>query len=205
MPWQIQNTSPNHCLLRLHKLHYYTASYAHSAKMWHSARDAASSVCNHVLGEGLDAPGEGAIWGAPLRYGLSSKFFDHLSHVSTAKWLYAHHDADITSELATREYGQNICWPCAPNKQMHHCSCRIDTRPMLYVARIITNFVHHSMYPTHTCNQQNVHQTRTSHHPIVSETIRTPVMAVQLVANLRPSADGSTVHMWLTCRQPAYL
>ena len=138
MPWQIQNTSPNHCLLRLHKLHYYTASYAHSAKMWHSARDATSSVCNHVLGEGLDAPGEGAIWGAPLQYGLSSKFFDHLSHVSTAKWLYAHHDADITSELATREYGQNICWPCAPNKKMHHCSCRIDTRPMLYVARIIT-------------------------------------------------------------------
>jgi len=32
-----------------------------------------------------------------------------------------------------------------------------------------------------------------------------PPMAVRLAADLRPSADGSAVRTWLSCRQPAYL
>jgi len=37
------------------------------------------------------------------------------------------------------------------------------------------------------------------------ETICPPPMAVRLAADLRPSADGSAVHTWLSCRQPACL
>jgi len=32
-----------------------------------------------------------------------------------------------------------------------------------------------------------------------------PPMAVRLAADLRPSADGSAVRTWLSCRQPACL
>ena len=32
-----------------------------------------------------------------------------------------------------------------------------------------------------------------------------PPMAVRLAADLRPSADGSAVRPWLSCRQPACL
>ena len=36
---------------------------------------------NHVLGGGLDPPGEGEILGCSLLYGLLSNFFDHLLNV----------------------------------------------------------------------------------------------------------------------------
>ena len=49
----------------------------------------------------------------------------------------------------------------------------------------------------------------TSYHPGGvgggGETICSPAMAVRLAADLRPSADGSAVHTWLICRQPACL
>jgi len=37
------------------------------------------------------------------------------------------------------------------------------------------------------------------------ETICPPPMAVRLAADLRPSADGSAVRTWLSCRQPVCL
>ena len=37
------------------------------------------------------------------------------------------------------------------------------------------------------------------------ETICPPPMAVRLAEDLRPSADGSAVRTWLSCRQPACL
>jgi len=49
-------------------------------------------------------------------------------------------------------------------------------------------------------------QAKTSYCPGGGETIcpRRP-MAVRLAADLRPSADGSAVRTWLSCRQPACL
>jgi len=48
-------------------------------------------------------------------------------------------------------------------------------------------------------------QSKTSCRPAGGETICPPPMAVRLAADLRPSADGSAVRTWLSCRQPAYL
>jgi len=49
-------------------------------------------------------------------------------------------------------------------------------------------------------------QCRTSYRLGGGETIcPPPPMAVRLAADLRPSADGSAGHTWLSCRQPACL
>ena len=56
------------------------------------------------------------------------------------------------------------------------------------------------------CDHRHTTQCRTSYRLEGGETIcPPPPIAVRLAADLRPSADGSAGHTWLSCRQPACL
>jgi len=53
--------------------------------------------------------------------------------------------------------------------------------------------------------QPRCYKLATSYRLGGGETICSPPMAVRLAADLRPSADGSAVRTWLSCRQPVCL
>ena len=99
------------------------------------------------------------------------------------------HNQSINQSFLYWHMTKRICWHLIQN-----CNTRKVNRN-LYAACGLRSFYR----PSVLCDRSFVC------HVAPRDDMLPPPMAVRLAADLRPSADGSAVRTWLSCRQPACL